>query len=340
MGVRQIDIAKEAGVSEATVSLALNNKGVVNSETQRRVLEVARKLGYVPTGASRASNSNVVGIVVTELSNVYFGQFVTNCINRLLESGYKPLIAATQDNYAVEEQVIDLFCSQQVGGLIIVPSAKGNARERYTEKLENSGIKYIFATAHYQNSNAPYVMMDLKKGAYLAVSYLLDMGHNKIFFLGTNPLQVPTKTRLDGYRTAYLERGMTVDDSLIIQCEDADFESSYLKTIHLLQEHRQMDAIVTINDVMALGCLRALREYDIRIPEDLSLIGYDDIVYSGVATIPLTTVHQDIEGLARRSVNLLLNMIQTNQQSREKILLEPHLVVRQSTGICRTKPDA
>ena len=339
MGIRQVDIARAAGVSEATVSLVLNNKGSINIETQRRIFDVARRLGYEPGAASRDRAfpaGKTIGIVVTDISNVYFGRFVKSCIKHIMEYGYQPVIASTQDEYSIEEQVIDHFISHRVSGVIIVPSTKDSSAARYIGSLESSGIKYIYATSHHQTDASPFVMVDLRKGTYLAVKYLLDMGHRKIYFLGTNPQLIPTKMRLEGYQQAYLERGLTFDRRFIVRCEDADFESSYLETLRLLQSSHDVDAIVTINDIMALGCLRALREQGVRIPEDISLIGYDDIMFSEVATIPLTTVHQDIGGLARRTVNSLMKMIQDDRQGMEKVLLEPYLVVRQSTGLCRS----
>lgn len=338
MGVRLSDIAREVGVSEATVSLALNNKDVVRAETKLKILDAAQRMGYSPNAMAKTlaqQRSNIIGLVITDIANAYFGQFSKSCVARILENGYQPFIASSQDKYALEERVIDQFIAQRVAGVIIVPPSRDGQDVRYLKKLENYGIRYIYATAHYSACDAPYIMVDLKKGSYQAVKYLLDMGHRHIYFLGSDPRIVPTLMRLEGYRMAYAERGLATDDRLIVCCEGTDFESGYSETIRLLHSGTEVDAIVTINDVMALGCLRALIENGLRVPEDISLIGYDDIIYAGLATIPLTTVHQDVDSIAKRSVNMLLQMIRDNVQSHEKVLIEPHLIVRNSSGVCK-----
>ncbi len=343
MGVRLMDIAKEVGVSEATVSLALNNKTVIKEETRRKIWETAERMGYRPNVIAKTlvkQKSNVIGLVITDFANVYFGQFVKSCVAKIVENGYQPLIASSQDKFSEEERVIDQFISQRVAGIIIIPPTSSNLHEvTYLKSLETYGIRYLYATAHYTNVDAPYVMVNLKHGSYLAVKYLLDMGHRRIYFLGAHPQQIPTKMRFEGYKEAFAERGLEADESMMIRCENADFESSYVETLRLVKSGVRIDAITTINDIMALGSLRALRENGLRVPEDLSLIGYDDIVFSDVAAIPLTTVHQDIDAISRRSVNLLINMIQNDIQRNDKILIEPHLVVRNSTGVCSAVRD-
>lgn len=337
MGVKISDIAKEVGVSEATVSLALNNKSVVKAETKQKIIEAARRMGYMPNVMAKMlvqQKSNIIGVVVTDPANVYFGEFAKSCTKWILENNYRPLLASSQDEYSVEEQVIDQFIAHRVAGVIIIPATKDNPSVRYLERLESYGIRYLYATAYHQNAAGPCVMVDLKRGAYQSVKYLLDMGHRDIVFMGTDPELPTTKLRTEGYVDAFAERGLEVKRELMIRCEDANFESGYTETLRLLDMESRVDAIVTINDIMALGCLRALTERGKRVPEDISVVGYDDIIFSEVASIPLTTVHQDIDALAKRSVNMVLGMIQNNVQKKDVVQLEPHLVVRNSTGIC------
>lgn len=343
MGVTLLDIANRVGVSVATVSLAINNKGAVRAETKEKILQTAREMGYTPNAMAQMlanERRKIIGIVVTDLSNVYFGQLINDCVSWIQEHGYQPLIASSQDKYAIEEKVIDHFIALRVAGVIIIPPTRGYSKVRYLKKLESYGIKYIFLSSYYEDSDAPYVMVDLKKGSYQAVKYLLDLGHRDIYFFGTDPSLIPTSNRMEGYYDAYRERSLQSSEDQIVFCEGADFASAYSKMTSLLEENVRIDAVVTINDIMALGCLRALNEGGIRVPEDISLIGYDDIIYSEVASISLTTVHQDIGELARRTVNMLCNMIRADTQSTDKLLLEPYLIVRGSTGLCPAKTRA
>lgn len=337
MAVKLTDIALQVGMSEATVSLALNNRRGIKPETRKLVQDTANRLGYTPNIIAKTlarQKSNNIGIIVTDIGNAYFGEFAMQCEKHIRKRGYSSLFAFSVDQRNWEEVLIEQFIAQRVAGVIIVPPAiNDNARISYLNRLENYGIKYIFATSHYSMVDAPFVMTDLEKGTYQSVKYLLDLGHKNILFLGADPQMIPTLKRLDGYRRAFLENGMEFNEHLLIRCENADFECGKNAVIQALVSGIKFDAIVTINDMLALGSLRALQTQKIDVPGDISLIGFDDIIYSEVATIPLSTVHQDVKAIAYKAVDILFHMIDNNIQTNEKILIEPQLIIRESTSV-------
>ncbi|NBI91382.1 LacI family transcriptional regulator [Lachnospiraceae bacterium] len=182
----------------------------------------------------------------------------------------------------------------------------------------------------------PYAMVNLESGSYQLIRYLLDMGHRDIYFLSSNREMIPTATRINGYKRAFEEYGLQVDDGKFVDCNAVAFEQAFQMTEELVQSGKNIDAIVAMNDMMALGALRVLMNKGVRIPEEISLAGYDDVIFSNVAAIPLTTVRQDIFRLSRAAVDMLVRMI-GGGQGNEHFMIEPDLVVRKSTGRKQTK---
>ncbi len=334
MAVKLSDIARALGISEATVSLALNNKSVVNENTRLKVQKTAEEMGYRPNALAQGlakKSSGTIGVVVPDIANPYYGELVKYCGKYIRERNYSPIFAFSNDSREIEEQVIEQFIAERVEGVLIAPTNKDCLYRDYISKLEKYGIRYMFVTSYYHNIEAPYAMINLESGSYQLIRYLLDMGHREIYFLSSNPEMIPTSTRINGYRRAFEEYGLPVDESKFINCEAVTFDQAFWMTGNLLQSNRKVDAIVTMNDVMALGSLRALMDHGVSIPDEISLAGYDDVIFSTVSAIPLTTVKQDIPRLSQAAVDMMVRMLD-GQQEIEKFLIEPELVVRRSTG--------
>jgi LacI family transcriptional regulator len=175
-------------------------------------------------------------------------------------------------------------------------------------------------------------MTDLSLGSYLLVKYLLDLGHRDIgFLLSTDPTVALSALRLRGYRRAFEERGLMVDEMLIRSCTRLDYYSA-LQEASLFLKDRSIDALITINDYMALGAKRAAEGLGYTIPEDLSIAGYDDVAFASLSEIPLTTVRQDIQAIGRETVDRLFGLIGGKYAELEQVWIQPELIVRQSTG--------
>lgn len=335
MIVKLKDVANLAGVSESTASLVLNNKPGIKTSTRQKVMDAVNTLGYTPNGIAQGlatSKSKTIGLVVTDIENPFFGS-LTKFIDQSIRSyNYGLILSVSNDQVDTENQILEDFVRKRVEGIIIVPSFSQRHDFKAYENLEKRHIPYIFTTTYYPGYENRCVMTDLSKGSYILVKYLLDMGHRKIvFFLSSDPTVALSSLRLQGYRKAFAEKNLTVNEDLIIPCVRPDYHSAYQSANILLQNHK-VDAIVTINDYMALGAKRAAEELGYKIPDDLSIAGYDDVVFASLSEIPLTTVRQPISSIGRITVDNLFSMIEKKQKSPEQILIEPELIVRQSTA--------
>jgi DNA-binding LacI/PurR family transcriptional regulator len=191
----------------------------------------------------------------------------------------------------------------------------------------------VFSTTYYPGFEGDCVMTDLALGSFRLTRYLLSLGHRDIVFLVSADKEAPiSKLRISGYERAYAEAGLAADPSRIVQCARPDFQSGYRETARLL-EARHPDAVIAINDILALGAQKACKEGGLSIPKEVSLAGYDDVIFSSISDIPFTTVRQNISEIARLSVELLVGRILDLSQAQSQILIDPELMVRETTGL-------
>ncbi|HEY5560318.1 MAG TPA: LacI family DNA-binding transcriptional regulator [Clostridiaceae bacterium] len=335
MAIKIKDIARMANVSEATVSLALNGKEGVKEETKRKVIEIAREVGYTPSAYAQGLAkriSETIGLIVPDIENPYFGRLV-RCIDKnVREYGYKLVIAISDENIEREKAIVKDFISKRVEGIIIAPLSGANQPKDYLDELNKNSIPCVFVTSYYPELDASCVMVDLEEGTYKLVQYLLDLGHRDIFFLAGAPQVIATEQRVRGYIKAFEEKGIDVDKSKLIECRKFDFDEAYNTTFSLVGTRKKnIDAIITMNDIMALGVLRALDEQNIKVPEDISLCGYDNVIFSSISLIPITTVNQDIDRMALAVTNILFDEMKNKERNKLRILIKPELVIRKST---------
>jgi LacI family transcriptional regulator len=340
MSIKLRDIARAANVSEATVSLALNNREGVNAETKKRVREIAREYGYLPNAIARRlsqSKSRTIGLVISDLENPYFGKLAQFVDGNIRKSGYSTVIGISNDEPGLESVMIRNFISSRVDGILIAPTNSQNDDLGYIRQIQDvHDIPLVFITSLYPGVSAPVVMADLEDGTHQLVSYLLNMGHRNIYFLAGKHDIIPTAYRMEGYRKAFQERGLESYDDRLCECMKFNFDEAYNSTSRLLKSSGNIDAIITINDVMALGVLKALLDNGIRIPEDISVAGYDNMIFSSISTIPITTVSQDIELMSGIAVDMLLRRINSeNAAPDDNVFIKPKLIIRQSTGISK-----
>ncbi|MDR3644430.1 MAG: LacI family DNA-binding transcriptional regulator, partial [Clostridia bacterium] len=331
------DIARLANVSEATASLALNGRGGVNAQTRQRVQQIASENGYLPNAMAcrlSKSKSGTIGLVIPDLENPFFGK-LARCIDAQVRgAGYNTVIGLSNEDPETEDSVLRYFISNRVEGILIAPADMLRADLSPIRQIsENYGIPYVFATSYYPGLEAPVVMTDLESGSYSLVRYLLGLGHRNIYFIGGKREIVSTACRLNGYIRAFAEYGLVAGDERLCECERCNFYEAYYSTCGILKNDRRVNAIVTVNDVMALGVLKALNENHIKIPDDISVAGYDNLMFSSVSMIPITTVSQDVESISREAVNVLLKKISgTGRDESDTVLIRPELIIRQSTG--------
>ena len=334
------DVAELAGVSKGTASLALNNRPGVNAETRQKVLNAAETLGYAPNTIARGlvmQKSHTIGLVVTDIENPYFGN-VTRCIDEHIRNkGYKLILSVSNDMLDLEEEILFTFIRHRVDGVIIVPVLT-ELRQDFAvfESLTRYKIPYVLTTSFYPGLKSHVVMADLEEGSYRMTKYLLDLGHRNILMFTTSaPEVIPSKRRIDGYVKAFREAKLVPRQEFIVRCDRPNFFNGYSNAKRILSE-APPDAIVAINDILALGIKKAAMELGFAIPGDLSIAGYDDVIFSSISQTPLTTVRQNIPEICSETVRTLMNLIESSpHKPYHNILIPTELIVRKSTGIKR-----
>lgn len=343
--VKLKDVARKAGVSEATASLVLNERPGVHRETRKRVFQAAEELGYTPNAIARnlaTRRSRTVGLVVTDISNPFFGT-LTKCVDQFVkERGYGLILSLSEDDLSKEDAILEDFVGKMVEGIIVVPTLSRPRREAAAfDRLRRHSVPFVFASSYYPGVQADYVMGDLAQGSYRLTQHLLQAGRRKIRFLTVEEIEVvPVAERLRGVRRAMEEFGIPVDDAMVVPCPEATYQAGYDGAREILREGVP-EAVMALNDIMALGALRALLDEGYRVPEEIVVAGYDDLIYSQIAQVPLTTVRQNIEEIARRAVDRLLELMkgERSESSGTPILVETELITRVSTAGPGTESD-
>ncbi|MDD4690176.1 MAG: LacI family DNA-binding transcriptional regulator [Eubacteriales bacterium] len=340
MSVRMKDIANELFLSEATVSLALNNKRGVNEKTRKLVMETAERMGYMANSNARSlskKKNKTIGVVVPNIENPYFGHLVRHIDEFVCEKGYKMILSVSNECANKEEEIVRDFVSKRVEGIIVAPVSNLSQNRCYMPLLNKNRIKCVFATSFYESFRSSYVMTDLDEGARMMTSHLIETGHKDIFYLLGNTMNsVVNLARSNGYFRAYEKHSIQCDAHNIVGCDSMDFEGAYKATLNLLKSGKKVDAIMTANDIMALGVLRALKEKEISVPSEISVCGYDNLIFSETASIPITTINQDLKTIAKRAVDIIMAIDEKGKMViQDKI--KPCLVIRSSSAPKNTR---
>jgi LacI family transcriptional regulator len=336
-GARIQDVAALAGVSQATVSNALNFPERVNSATLSRIHQAVAQLGYVRNEAARqlrAGTNRAVGMVVLDVANPFFTD-VMHGAEEVLTADGRPLIMGNSNQDASRESTyLDLFEQQRMSGLLIVPVT--SAMERL-QRLHARGIEVVLVDRAPSEHTFGSVSVDDHMGGTLATQHLLEIGRRRIAFIGGPATLSQVKLRLAAAREAVARHG---DAQLIVtETDTMNAEAGRIAAEQLVDQPRQdwPDAIFAANDLIALGALQALTLAGISVPEEIALLGYDDIEFAGAAAIPLTSVRQPAAEMGRLAASMLLERIENPDRPSRRTMLSPELIVRQSTiGHSRT----
>jgi LacI family transcriptional regulator len=327
------DVAAAAGVSVTTVSRVLNDKDDVAPKTSARVREVIRELGYASSLAARSMRSrrtNVLGLIVPDLAQPY-SLLVTKGVQRMaLASGYDLLVYASAVRNATslahrEQQQVALLNGSVTDGLIIVTPHASSYRTMYP---------LVAVDPHSENADFAAVLSRNFHGVQAAMSYLLDLGHRRIGFIGGRPDLQSAVRRLEAYCHSLLSRGLVVDEALI-KVGNYERTVAHQAALELLCAEPPVTAIMAASDDMAFGVYDAARALGIRIPTELSVVGFDNIPDALLVDPPLTTVDQAIEGMGALAAEIVIKLIAGQAPDQLVYKVPTHLVVRQS---CRPIP--
>lgn len=341
MPVSSKEIAARAGVSQATVSRVINNRANVRDETRCRVLAIIEELGYVPDAGARSlvtQRTTRIGLIVSDILNPFYPELVDSVEEFARESGYTVLLCNTQRDPANDQVYARYLIEQRVAG-VLLPSV--TPQSSAPAQLAQAGIPFVFMNRTLRDWCAPAVLSDNLAGGYQMTEYLVELGHRQIAFIRGLPDTTTSQDRELGYRRCLSDRGVPVQASLLEQ-GDYTRQGAYAATIRLLSLPNPPTAILNANDYMAFGALDAAADWGVQVPEELSIVGYDNIALSSLNAIGLTTVEQPIAEMAHRAMEILLSLIDTAQQAALRSqaptrqswteVYEPRLVVRKTSG--------
>ena len=324
------DIAIKSGLSITTVSRVLNGKAEqyrIGEKSQQKVHEAAKELNYIPNHFAanlRTGKSKTIALIVPSLNNPFFADLTSNINAEIRKSGYTTMIADSDENLEVEKMVLWQMMSRNVDGLIIAPCSY---QWNHIKHLYDLGFPAICIDRYFEDLEIPFVSTDNYDGAYHATKHLIENGHSKIACIQGVQHSTPNKLRVKGFKNAMEESGL---QDYIVTGDDFSLQNGYLETRLLLYQKRIPTAIFTLSNTIALGCMKALKEMNIRIPEDISLITFDDHPYLEYLETPLSCIAQPVSDICKIAVKFLFSQINKEENKNKQVLLKPQMKLKKS----------
>jgi LacI family transcriptional regulator len=324
-----VDVAEKAGVSFGTVSRVINNDIHVRPETRERVQGVMQKLGYTANRQARSlagGRSNIIGVLVPDLGTGYIGEIIRGIDAELSLTDLDLILYTTHRTASKEANYVANLAKGMVDGLLLVlPRAPAD----YTGTLTNRGVPFVLIDHQGIGRDCPAVGATNWQGAYHATEYLIKLGHTRIGFITGSMDLGCADERLEGYRSALRTYHLPNEPELIY--EGTFFQpDGYAGATSLLNLANPPTAIFASNDVMAMGVMDAVRNRGFRVPDDISVVGFDDIPQASVVRPGLTTVSQPLEKMGRVATQMLLDLFRNKEKTDNRIELPTELVIRES----------
>jgi len=329
--VTQYVVAEKAGVSANTVSRVINNKPDVNPKTRKRILKIINKLNYTPNLLAKSlktGKTKTIGVIVSNLYNPFFSQVLCGIDEILNGKEYSIIICNSNNDYNREEKAIVTLIQKRVDGILITPVGEKSLDIAYMQKTK---VPFVLIMSHFKTTNTDYVGFNDKIGSFQATQHLISRGHRKILYLGGPSYFSLAKERLYGHKKALVTHGIKVDQKLLKEIVNPNMEEGYKIVKKILSKEFDFTAITTFNDYIAIGTLKAILERNLKVPEDIAIIGYDDIEFASLSVVPLTTIQLPKYLLGRKAAELLLTKMTERKRKYQRIFLEPNLIIRSST---------
>jgi len=328
------EIANRAGLSIITVSRALNNHPRVRKGTRDLVLKIANEMGYTPNFNARAlasGSSNTFGVIIPDNANPFFAKVVRGIEETARRKGYMVILCNTNEDKEQEKVALEMLRQKRIDGLLVTPS---QFTSTHLELIQEQRIPFVLLNRYIPGFDSDCVVNDNYQGAFDATSYLCNLGHSRIVHITGSEAISSVRERLNGYREALEVFGIVYDPNLIVRT-DLKLESSYKKILRILSKSTELPtAIFAYSDFLAFGALKALREVNLRVPDDVSLVGYDNIDYSSYVCPSLTTVSQAAYEIGSEGVNLLIERLSNDPEETywipRRIVYTPQLTIRES----------
>lgn len=342
------DVAKRVDLSVATVGRALGGYGRVSTATRERVLQAAREMNYHPNAVARGmkeQRTRIIGLIVGNIRNAFFSTIVRAVEDTVSRHGFNVIVCNTDEDPKKELAHAKVLYERRVDGLVVAPTGSDDAKT-----VEEIGLYYgkqiptVFVDRFMEGVDAPGVYSNNLEGGYEATRHLLALGHRRIGVIVGKRTLTTMADRIRGYHRALAESGIELDEALIVDAaEDADVgvQGGHAATQRLLRLRERPSALLAMNNLLVIGVLRALREVELRVPQDLSILTWDDFELASYLTPQLTVMDQPTYSMgALAAERLMSSLIEGGRPERLEVLLKPRLIVRESTARVDTGADA
>ncbi len=336
-----VDVAKKAGVSKGTVSAVINARNTVDPGTRDHILAVMKNLNFRPKGVARNLKNGLqeksIGVIVKDLSYPFYTSIVAGAKAYASGKGYSVIVTSSDDDHECEKRLSHLFSSKDIRGIIMAPIVEGTAEIDHLFKLKMINYPFVLLEA-VKGIQANSVAVDNVKAIKMAVKYLMDVGHRKIVHFSGPPQSSHTQERIIGFRHAFSESALAFRDDMIVSI-GSRYDVSFNRTMDYFENRSREDyptAIVCFNDQQALAVMTALLKLRVRVPDEVSIVGNDDIFYAQTFPVPLTTIRAPQQEIGRRAAEILIRNIESPiALQTEQIVLETEFIVRESTKVLK-----
>ena len=329
------DIAAKAKVSIATVSRVFNDSSRVSEKTRARIFEIARELGYQPHASARnlaRKRSSLVAAVIPMMTSFFYLEVLQGVQDHIASSEFDLLVFAAQHLDDIDGVLDHALNKGLSAGVLLFSSPLDSQR---LERISQAGPPVVLVDQDHERFNS--VSIDNERGGYMAVQYLIEQGYRRIGMITAHAQSVPSIKRMIGYKRALEDHDLLADAQLIISSDDPEFhgyteEAGYEAMMRILEIDDRPDAVFAVSDIQAIGAMRALRDRGLSIPEDMAVLGFDDIVIS--RHVGLTTLRQPMYDMGKQATDLLLKQIEKPGRAVSHTVFSPVLVERSS---CRKR---
>jgi LacI family transcriptional regulator len=330
-----IDIARELKISASTVSRALHDHPSISDETKKAVTQLAARLNYQPNLLALSllnKKTNSIGIIVPEITSYFFATVINGVQDMVASAGYNLMISQSNESFQEEIKIINALSFVRVDGFLVSPSSETTSVEHFN-KLQQNSVPLVIFDRDCAGFEGDKVLVDDYDGALQAVEYLVRTGCRRIAHIAGPPRLSIAEHRRNGYLDALRQNNIAIDEELIVRTKGFSPEHGMEAVRSLLQRTPLPDAIFAVNDGVAIGAMAVIKESGLRIPEDISIVGFDDEPYSSYFTPSLTSVWQPVYDMGMLSAKILLDRFSSEGTARDfrHEILKPELMIRASS---------
>lgn len=327
------DVAKEAGVSIATVSNAINGKGKISKQRREQIFRIMERLQYQPSviaSALTGKKTFTLGLLIPDISNPFFAEIARAIEDQAHQQGYSVIICSTDNNDERVERYITLLEQKSVDGIII---GTGIGNMDIITQLQSRSTPIAMIAREASSVAVDTVVADDFVGGMMAAQHLAQLGHRRLAVLSENLKVSSSRERIRGFKQGLADAGLAFEESDVVICE-YKIDEGKRGASELLRRggEERPTAIFCCNDQLAIGALQAAKESGVRVPEELSIVGFDNTILATVTDPPLTTVAQPMEQMGKLAFNLVIESLNNKDSVKQRIVLRPELVVRRSTS--------